>query len=487
MRMHRWVRLVLGLSLMLAGCATPVAKGPPHPSSPGPRTPSVAPSPTPPPPASPTPPGSPTPGAPSPSPSPSPPAPAVRTVSAIAPNNTSRPIPGATNGAMNPALLIHVDANCDAYRPAATSLERLFTVARAEGIPLGANRCYRPLSIQTVDRNAACTSGNCACAAVGGTSDHGWGEAADFSQGNGSVDTFTSPTYKWLTLTADRFGWNHPGWAVPGGGPCPEPWHWEWVGDGGVLHGAPIRADVVALVPAGDGQGYRIVTGLGASTGHGSAGSGSTAPLPALNRVIAGAAALPGGNGWWLVAADGGVFAYGNAPFLGSLPTTPTAGSGATIAGIAATPHGKGYLLVSTDGQVFSFGDAPSLPGATNTGRFFVSIASTPSGKGAWLASSDGQVTALGDAPSFPPAPVDRATDPVVAIAATPSGQGCWLATANGVVSALGDAQSYGSIPGRPAEPVVSLVSTASGHGYWMATADGAIYAFGDAGYYGGG
>ncbi|MDA8071182.1 MAG: hypothetical protein M0Z82_06145 [Actinomycetota bacterium] len=64
----------------------------------------------------------------------------------------------------------------------------------------------------------------------------------------------------------------------------------------------------------------------------------------------------PGTGGYWLVAADGGVFSF-DAPFFGSLPAsdiTPTS----RIVGIAATPDGNGYRLVGADGGVFDFGNA---------------------------------------------------------------------------------------------------------------------------------
>src|SRR5664280_783547 len=35
----------------------------------------------------------------------------------------------------------------------------------------------------------------------------------------------------------------------------------------------------------------------------------------ALNKPIVGMASTPDGGGYWLVASDGGVFAFGNAPF----------------------------------------------------------------------------------------------------------------------------------------------------------------------------
>ena len=67
-------------------------------------------------------------------------------------------------------------------------------------------------------------------------------------------------------------------------------------------------------------------------------------------------AAGPGGGGYWLVAADGGIFAYGTAQFYGS------AGSlrlNQPVVGMAATPDGGGYWLVAADGGIFTYGDAP--------------------------------------------------------------------------------------------------------------------------------
>lgn len=40
---------------------------------------------------------------------------------------------------------------------------------------------------------------------------------------------------------------------------------------------------------------------------------------PNVNAPITGIAATPTGKGYWLVAADGGVFAFGDAPFLGNV------------------------------------------------------------------------------------------------------------------------------------------------------------------------
>ncbi len=62
----------------------------------------------------------------------------------------------------------------------------------------------------------------------------------------------------------------------------------------------------------------------------------------------------PDTAGYWLVGADGGVFAFG-APFLGSLGayhlTRP-------VVSVTATTDGYGYWLAGADGGVFAFGDA---------------------------------------------------------------------------------------------------------------------------------
>ena len=55
-----------------------------------------------------------------------------------------------------------------------------------------------------------------------------------------------------------------------------------------------------------------------------------------LNQPITGIAANPDGSGYWLVAADGGIFAFGGAPFEGSLGDSRL---NAPIVGIAAAPN----------------------------------------------------------------------------------------------------------------------------------------------------
>jgi hypothetical protein len=64
-------------------------------------------------------------------------------------------------------------------------------------------------------------------------------------------------------------------------------------------------------------------------------------------------AATSDGGGYWLVAADGGVFSFGDAAFQGSMGGQPL---NSPIVGMAADAATGGYWLVASDGGVFSFG-----------------------------------------------------------------------------------------------------------------------------------
>ena len=65
-------------------------------------------------------------------------------------------------------------------------------------------------------------------------------------------------------------------------------------------------------------------------------------------------------RGYLLTGADGGVFAFGDNPYCGSMTGTRLDGP---IVGIGATDHG--YYLAGTDGGIFAFGDAQFHESAT--------------------------------------------------------------------------------------------------------------------------
>ncbi|MHB1709928.1 MAG: hypothetical protein ACYCV7_00795, partial [Acidimicrobiales bacterium] len=60
-------------------------------------------------------------------------------------------------------------------------------------------------------------------------------------------------------------------------------------------------------------------------------------------------------TGYWEVASDGGIFAFGDANFAGSIGGQAL---NKPIVGMAPAPDGKGYWLVASDGGIFAYGDA---------------------------------------------------------------------------------------------------------------------------------
>jgi hypothetical protein len=72
-----------------------------------------------------------------------------------------------------------------------------------------------------------------------------------------------------------------------------------------------------------------------------------------LWQPVTSMAASASGRGYWLVARDGGIFAFG-VPFRGSL-AAQGGGSGLRIRGV---PSAQGYYILTTDGGVHAFGTA---------------------------------------------------------------------------------------------------------------------------------
>ncbi|MDQ1506707.1 MAG: hypothetical protein QOD57_4434, partial [Actinomycetota bacterium] len=227
--------------------------------------------------------------------------------------------------------------------------------------------------------------------------------------------------------------------------------------------------------------GYRLVAADGGVFAYGRTPFfGSTGSIK-LARPIVGMASAPTGQGYWLVAADGGVFAFGAAGFLGSTGAIKLA---RPIVGMAATPTGLGYWLVASDGGVFAFGDAAFLgsTGAIKLAQPIVGMAATPTGKGYWLVARDGGVFAFGDAAFAGSTGAIKLARPIVGSAASQSGQGYWLVAADGGIFAFGDAAFLGSTGALNLNrPIVGMAATPSGGGYWLVASDGGIFAFGDA------
>jgi hypothetical protein len=409
--------------------------------------------------------------------------------------NRPKPLAGAVNGRVPSNRLINVAQNCVTAREAGPSLARIFMMARQSRVALGAEECYRSLDDQVRLAGIANQPGNnpsCVASvsrtpsgAPIGNSYHGWGKAMDTMYAGQSL-TFSSPGFAFMQQNAGRVGWNLPAFALPGTA-CPEPWHWEWVGDGGNLNRDTKRGDAVALLPSANDRGYGVVNGLGGIRKHGNFAHRGDADAIALEWVVVGARSTPKRNGYWLVGADGGVFTYGHARFHGSTGNRPLV---APVHSLVPSRTGKGYWLTAWDGGVFSFGDA-KFRGSTGGMRLVAPVdgmARTTSGKGYWLVASDGGVFSFGDAKFRGSMGRRPLVSPVIGIVRTPSGKGYWLYASDGGVFTFGDAKFKGSLGGSASgSPLVSMQATRTGRGYWLLRANGTVAAFGDARHYGNG
>jgi hypothetical protein len=211
---------------------------------------------------------------------------------------------------------------------------------------------------------------------------------------------------------------------------------------------------------------------------------GSTGAMH-LNKPVVGMASTPMSGGYWLVASDGGIFSFGNAGFYGS---TGNIRLNKPVVGMAATADGDGYWSVASDGGIFAFGDAQfyGSMGAQHLNQPIVGMAATPDGGGYWLVAADGGIFAFGDATFYGSTGNIHLNQPIVGMTATPDGHGYWFTASDGGVFAFGDAQFYGSLGDVPQKrPIVAITSDASGNGYWFANSNGAVSAFGDATYWG--
>jgi hypothetical protein len=219
--------------------------------------------------------------------------------------------------------------------------------------------------------------------------------------------------------------------------------------------------------------GYWTTTWLGVVTPHGGAPSFGS---PAQSRIklakpIVGMAATPDGQGYWLVATDGGVFSYGDAKFYGSAGAIHL---NQPIVNMEATPDGLGYWLVASDGGVFTYGDAKfyGSTGSIHLNKPIVGMSTTPDGLGYCLVASDGGVFTYGDAKFYGSTGSIHLNEPIAGMAPTPDGRGYWLVASDGGIFTFGDAQFSGSASGSSGN-VTGMVVTPSTATYTLVEVNG--------------
>jgi hypothetical protein len=260
------------------------------------------------------------------------------------------------------------------------------------------------------------------------------------------------------------------------------------------LTGTPVAlVDIPAApTPPAPSHGYWLVGSDGGIFSFGSAQFyGSTGSIK-LQRPVVGIVPTKDDGGYWLDASDGGVFSYGDTQFYGSIPGLGLhpAGSGlpdslnAPIVGMVPSNDDNGYFMVASDGGVFAFGDAHfagSCPGIGGCSGAAVSVMPDARGNGYWLVTQTGKVYTFGDAPYYG-APGSTGS-PVTSAVRTPDGKGYWILTANGTVYNYGDAANDGDATGAfgGLNPASAIFTTSDGSGYWIASANGTVDQYGDA------
>ena len=190
----------------------------------------------------------------------------------------------------------------------------------------------------------------------------------------------------------------------------------------------------------------------------------------ALWAPIVGIESTNAGDGYWLVAQDSGVFAFGGAPFLGNLYQALVAlGFPATeenvgqiihgpVRGISRNPASAGYWLWAADGGVFAFG-APfhGSPYADIhlQGRTAVDFRVISGGDGYEVEDSDGRVhRCQGGTCAVTTRPPHQPTNPGNPGTPTPGNQ------APGIRVWYGDTQTFGT--GGVPQPWVNILGKVS-------------------------
>jgi hypothetical protein len=235
--------------------------------------------------------------------------------------------------------------------------------------------------------------------------------------------------------------------------------------------------------PGPPSQGYRLAAADGGVFAFGNAPFfGSTGDFK-LNKPVVGIASDMETDGYWEVASDGGIFSF-HAPFFGS---TGNIHLNQPIVGMTVTPDGGGYWLVAADGGVFAFGDAhfSGSMGAQPLNAPVVGMAADLATGGYWLVAADGGIFAF-NAPFLGSTGGVFLNKPVVGMTATASGQGYRFVASDGGIFDFGDANFFGSAGNiQLNKPVVGMATTDDDGGYWLVATDGGVFAYGDANFYG--
>ncbi len=224
-------------------------------------------------------------------------------------------------------------------------------------------------------------------------------------------------------------------------------------------------------------QGWWIVTSLGrVIAANGAQHHGDMIGVE-LNEPVVDAASTSSGAGYLMLAADGGVFAFGDAIFYGSVQgiVDDTLGAGHLAADYLSAPvvtlgtTDAGYWLVAADGAVFPFGDA-SYYGSHQD-----------------IVNTDNQLTGIARAWTITPPvaagkPLARDTldAPIISLVPSADYDGYIMLASDGGIFSYGNTRFVGSFAHRELPPAVAIDVAPRGVGYVTLTADGSTHVVGD-------
>ena len=184
--------------------------------------------------------------------------------------------------------------------------------------------------------------------------------------------------------------------------------------------------DFVGMATTPGRHGYWMVTRYATVYAFGNA-----LPHPAIHvaHPVSGIVDAPN-RGYWLYTADGNVYASSGTSFYGS----PARLHLTNVSGMAAMPDGEGYWLVTRRGIVYPFGKA-AVHARIRPARPVIGIVAAPN-RGYWLYTASGNVYPSAGAPYYGSPHGSN----IASMLATPDGHGYWLITHTGKVYAYGDA-----------------------------------------------
>ncbi|MGH8999828.1 MAG: phytase, partial [Acidimicrobiia bacterium] len=135
-----------------------------------------------------------------------------------------------------------------------------------------------------------------------------------------------------------------------------------------------------------------------------------------LNGPVLDSVATPSGRGYYMVAADGGIFTFGDARFAGSMGGIPL---NAPVQSLVPDPDDGGYWLVASDGGVFSF--AAEFRGSMGGVALNAPVTGmVASGGGYLMVAADGGIFNFSDRPFHGSLGANPPADPITAVAAVP-------------------------------------------------------------------